>query len=153
MHQVEPITQQGAHMRIRTQLPILAVILIGVLGAQTKPAIKHVPLSPTSPASGKEMFATYCAVCHGVDGRGAGPAAAALKNRPTDLTQLAAKKGGKYPGFLVTETLSGKAIAAHGSKEMPVWGDLFRALESGDNSFIQLRLVNLTSYVESIQAK
>ena len=139
-------------MRIRSSL-VFSAIVVAVLGAQTKPTLKHVPLSPTSPASGKEMFATYCAVCHGSDGKGAGPAAVALKNRPTDLTQLAAKSGGKYPGFLVTETLSGKAVAAHGSKEMPVWGDLFRAMENGDNTFIQLRLVNLTSYVESIQAK
>lgn len=139
-------------MRIRTLLPILAVIGVGVLGAQTKPTIKHVPLSPTSPASGKEMFATYCAVCHGVNGKGVGPVAAALKKQPTDLTQLAAKNGGKYPEFLVIETLSGRALESH-SQEMPIWGDLFRTLESQDNSFVQLRIVNLTSYVGSIQTK
>src|SRR5689334_8286124 len=127
-------------MRIRILLPFLAVIAVGVLGGQTKPTIKHVPLTATSPSSGKEMFATYCAVCHGVNGNGAGPAAAALKNRPTDLTRLSIKNGGKYPQFLVTETLSSKAIAAHGSKEMPIWGDLFRTLESGNNSFVQMRI-------------
>jgi mono/diheme cytochrome c family protein len=61
---------------------IFSVIALGVLGAQSNPTIKHVPLTPTSPVSGKEMFATYCAVCHGADGKGGGPAAAALKTQP-----------------------------------------------------------------------
>ena len=82
------------------------------------------------------MFATYCAVCHGADGQGAGPAAAALKNRPTDLAQLSAKNGGKYPELLVVATLSGKEVDAHGSQEMPIWGDLFRSLGASDRSDI-----------------
>ncbi len=35
---------------------------------------------------GAEVFATYCAVCHGPDGKGNGPAAAALVPPPPDLT-------------------------------------------------------------------
>ena len=141
-------------MRIRTLLPILAVIVVGVLGAQTKPTIKNVPLTPTSPVSGKEMFATYCAVCHGADAKGGGPAAAALKNRPTDLTQLSAKNGGKYPELFVVATLSGREVDAHGSQEMPIWGDLFRSLGGSDRSdIVHMRIGNLTSYIGSIQAK
>lgn len=139
---------------ITLKFAILSVIVIGVLGAQTKPTIKNVPVSPTSPASGKGMFASYCAVCHGADAKGGGPAAAALKSRPTDLTQLSAKNGGKYPELLVVSTLSGREVAAHGSQEMPIWGDLFRSLGSGDESkIVHLRIGNLTSYIGSIQAK
>ena len=137
-------------MRIRALLPISAVIVVGVLGAQSKPTIKNVPLVPTSPVSGKEMFATYCAVCHGADAKGGGPAAAALKNRPTDLTQLAARNRGKYPELLVVSTLSGREVDAHGSQEMPIWGDLFRSLGS---DMVHMRIGNLTSYIGSIQAK
>jgi len=141
-------------MRIRALLPISAVIVVGVLGAQSKPTIKNVPLVPTSPVSGKEMFATYCAVCHGADAKGGGPAAAALKNRPTDLTQLAARNRGKYPELLVVSTLSGREVDAHGSQEMPIWGDLFRSLGNSDESrIVHLRIGNLTSYIGSIQAK
>ena len=65
---------------------MLATAAFGI--AQTTPIIKQVPVRPTSPASGKLMYTTYCAVCHGVDGKGAGPAAAALKDQPTNLVQL-----------------------------------------------------------------
>src|SRR5437870_5993604 len=76
---------------------LLAAVLIGfvVFGIAQQKEIKHVPVKPTSAASGPEMYNTYCAVCHGRDGRGAGPAAEALKAAPTDLTTLAKKKVGK----------------------------------------------------------
>ena len=70
--------------------------------AQTTKTIQHAPIKATSPASGGEMYKTYCAVCHGTDGKGGGPAASALKVPPTDLTQLSKKNGGKYPGLKVS---------------------------------------------------
>jgi len=103
--------------------------------------------------SGKEMFATYCAVCHGPDGRGAGPAAAALRTRPTNLTQLTATNKGKYPDLQVMQTLSAKDVVAHGSQEMPVWGDLFKSVTRDSNDIVRIRVANLTSYIQSIQAK
>jgi mono/diheme cytochrome c family protein len=140
--------------------PCIVVLLIAsaavtaVLSAQSPTSIKKVPLSPTSAVSGSQMFATYCAVCHGPDGKGRGPAASALKTAPTDLTQLAAKNQGKYPEILVANTLSAKyAVGAHGSQEMPIWGELFKSLDSGTNNMVQLRIVNLTSYVQSLQAR
>jgi mono/diheme cytochrome c family protein len=96
------------------------------------------------------MFAAYCAVCHGADGKGGGPAAAALKKQPTDLTQLSAKNGGKFPELSVVATLSGREVEAHGSQEMPIWGDLFRSLRS---DMVHMRIGNLTSYIGSIQTK
>jgi hypothetical protein len=47
-----------------------------------------IPVTKTSPTSGRQMFSSYCAPCHGVDGRGHGPAATALKTPPADLTGL-----------------------------------------------------------------
>ena len=51
---------------------LLATATFGI--AQTATQIKEVPVKETSPASGKQMYSTYCAVCHGVDGKGSGPA-------------------------------------------------------------------------------
>jgi len=116
--------------------------------------IKHIPVKQTSAASGQEMFNSYCAVCHGVDGKGAGPAASALKVAPTDLSGLTAKNGGKYPSLHVSSVLRGEAeTPAHGSKDMPVWGPLFRHLSQGHDAEVQQRIANLNQYVESIQKK
>ena len=129
-----------------------ASCLIRVAAAQDKPAIKMVPPSVTSPASGTEMFSHYCAVCHGPSGKGGGPAAASLKTAPPDLTQIARKNGGKFPEFQVRQSIIENVHGAHGSREMPVWGPVFKSIEQGD-SLWRLRVSNLTQYVGSIQAK
>jgi mono/diheme cytochrome c family protein len=121
---------------------------------QTQTVIHHVPVKQTSAASGKEMYTTYCAVCHGTDGKGGGPAASALKAPPTDLTLLSKNNGGKYPGLKVTSAIRGESnVAAHGSKDMPVWGSLFLNLSHGHESEVQQRVSNLSQYIESLQAK
>lgn len=121
---------------------------------ETKTTIRHVNVKPTSPASGKEMYTSYCAVCHGADGKGGGPAATALKTPPADLTILSKNNRGKYPAVKVSSILRGTSdLPAHGSKEMPVWGPLFRSISGGRESEVQERLANLTEYVESLQTK
>ena len=142
-------------MRFRTAAFLFsAVTLIGGLSAQTTTTIKHVPLTSTSAASGKEMFDRYCAVCHGADGKGNGPAAPALKTPPANLTQLAAKESGTFPYDRVFGILSGKVeVTAHGSSEMPMWGSLLNNLANGDLKMANLRARNLADYVRSIQAK
>ncbi len=120
---------------------------------QDKPVIKMVPPSATSPASGSEMFATYCAVCHGKAGKGDGPAAAALKQPPSDLTQISRRNQGKFPELKIHESITQNVhIGAHGDREMPVWGPVFKSIESGD-SLWRLRVQNLTDYIHSIQAR
>ena len=121
---------------------------------QTSKTIQHVPIQPTSAASGKDMYTTYCAVCHGTDGKGGGPAASALKVPPTDLTMLSKNNGGKFPSLKVTSAIRGEAdLPAHGSKDMPVWGKLFWSMSRGHESEVQQRVANLTHYIESLQAK
>jgi mono/diheme cytochrome c family protein len=139
---------------------LAALTLLAVAQQTQKPdqapdtVIKHVPVKPTSPASGEEMYVNYCAVCHGKDGRGTGPAVSALKVPPTDLTTLAEKNGGKYPSMHVSTVLRGETdVPAHGTKDMPVWGPLFWKMSQGHESEVQQRIANLSQYLESIQAK
>jgi mono/diheme cytochrome c family protein len=121
---------------------------------QTAKVIQHATIKPTSPASGQEMYTTYCAVCHGEDGKGGGPAASALKVSPANLTLLSKNNGGKFPGLKVMSAIRGESdVAAHGSKEMPVWGSLFWNMSHGHEGEVQQREANLTKYVESLQAK
>jgi mono/diheme cytochrome c family protein len=149
-------------MSIKKLMLVFAVLMVFTCAAaaqdqgqdQTKTTIKHVSVKPASAASGKEMYTSYCAVCHGTDGKGGGPAASALKTPPADLTMLSKDNGGKYPALKVTSTIrGGPSTPAHGSKEMPVWGPLFRSISGGRDSEVQQRVSNLTEYVGSLQAK
>ncbi len=128
-------------------LGLFAVISI----AQVK--IEKVPLKSVSPAEGKEMFMEYCAVCHGREGKGTGPAASALTKAPADLTQLSVHNGGKFPAVRVSRFIEGEdTVLAHGTRDMPMWGDLFRGA-TRDTAGATMRVSNLTDYVKSIQAK
>jgi mono/diheme cytochrome c family protein len=140
----------------------LALILVAIstfAAAQqspekTTPTVKHVPITNAPSNSGKEMFSSYCAVCHGKDGKGNGPAASAMKTPPADLTLLAQKNGGKYPASHVAAVLRGQATTpSHGNQDMPVWGPLFLSISQGNEAQVQQRITNLVTYIESLQAK
>lgn len=99
------------------------------------------------------MYKAYCASCHGVSGKGGGPAAAAMKRPPTNLTMLAVHNGGRFPAVRVFQSIEGDAsIAAHGSRDMPVWGAAFRQMGGSDEASVKLRVRNLVRYIESIQS-
>ena len=134
-------------------LTLFAILLIAGPGSAQQPEIRRVPPENTPITSGSEMFRIYCAVCHGTDGKGNGPAVPALAKQPPDLTQLSKKNGGKFPTFIVSNVILGdEFIAAHGSRDMPMWGDAFRS-KNRDESAIKLRIHNLTEYIESLQQK
>jgi mono/diheme cytochrome c family protein len=120
-------------------LPVLAIITSVVALSQQN--------GSKNDLSGAESYRVYCASCHGVDGKGGGPAAPALKKAPADLTQISKRNHGDFPAFRVTHIIDGYEIeAVHGSREMPVWGDYFR-----DKLLLELREHNLTEYLRSIQ--
>ena len=92
-------------------------------------------------------------MCHGMDAKGRGPAAPAMKVPPTDLTRLAQRGGGKFSAADIRQVIEGRTeLPAHGSREMPIWGEVFRALES-DSVMRNLRMKNLIDYLESLQVK
>ncbi len=140
----------------------LGVILVAVSAfvvaqdapAQAAPTVKHVPITNAPSNSGKDMFNSYCAVCHGTDGKGNGPAASAMKTAPADLVLLAQKSGGKYPAAHVAAVIKGQASTpSHGSQDMPVWGPLFSSISQGHEGQVQQRITNLVAYIDSLQAK
>ena len=136
-------------MRFLLLLSILPILGVAAFGQASPGKEDEIPL--TRSFSGAEMYKTWCASCHGTQGKGDGPAAAALKNPPADLTQLAKKNGGKFPVEKVRNYIDGtKEVAAHGSREMPVWGSFLRRL--GEDS-VTYRVVTLANYVASLQAK
>ena len=93
----------------------------------------------------------FRSVCHGPDAKGKGPAAAALKVKVTDLTQMSRQNSGKFPTLHVKNILTGvDAVTAHGSIDMPTWGDTFKSI-SANGTFGQMRIDALVEYLQKMQ--
>jgi len=129
-----------------------AVLLGPRAGTAKEPQQKTMekePITYSKPGSGAQMFKDYCAACHGAGGKGDGPAVEFLKAPPADLTTMAKRNGGKFPSehFIAVIRL-GTGKTAHGTTDMPIWGPLFG---TQNKDLVDLRIKNLTSYVESLQ--
>ena len=105
---------------------------------------------------GELEYQNYCAVCHGVDAKGQGLMGKFLTVRPTDLTLLAKKNGGTFPFWQTYRAIDGREeIRGHGSRDMPVWGNRFRAQAGGNDSGSRAqaagRLLGLVFYLQHVQ--
>lgn len=137
---------------ICSAMMVAAVLLVAIPAATQTPTIKLVPIAYTNPTSGDQMYAKYCAPCYGLTGQGNGPAAPAFKHAPANLTQLTKSHGGKYPRLFVYQSVvEGGRVAAHGSPQMPAWGELFSRMDGVHSQILPLRLKALADYVETLQ--
>lgn len=137
-------------------LTALAAAVTVTMGYAADPTVLkvNIPVEKTSPISGRQMFTSYCAPCHGVDGRGHGPAAAALTTMPTDLTVLSRRNHGAFPDVhIVTVLQFGAEGSAHGTPQMPVWGPILAQMNRTNTQDKQLRISNLSRYIETMQQR
>jgi len=135
-------------------LPLVLLLAFSAVAihAQTKTSPPQAPQSLIYSLKGPDLYRAYCASCHGLTGKGDGPAAPALKAKVPDLTQLARTYGGALPSARVRKMISGdEVLLSHGSREMPIWGPIFHQVEE-DRDFGAVRIENLLKYVESIQS-
>ena len=131
-----------------------AVLAAGMCYADQTNAKVTIPVEKTNATNGKQMYANYCAPCHGVDGKGGGPVAPALKTAPVDLTVMTKLNHGKFPDTHVVSVLEiGADAPSHGSAEMPVWGPILGKMNVSNPQDRLLRVSNLSRYLESIQVK
>ncbi len=88
------------------------IVLIALWGGAVLPS--SLPAAETAATVYKDL----CASCHGVKGKGDGPAAAALNPRPQDFC-----KSEKHPTDADTYKMIAEGGASmHHSPDMPVWG-------------------------------
>jgi len=108
-------------------------------------------------AAGARTYATFCASCHGAEGRGDGPVASLLTVPATDLTTLAARNGGVFPVAEVVFRIDGRApLTAHGSP-MPPFGGMFAGADAalktaaGQPVLTSRTIADLVAYLEGLQ--
>ena len=100
--------------------------------------------------NGRDLYIGHCAVCHGLDGRGQGPLAQAMKLVPADLTQIASKHAGTFPDAKVSDVIrNGGAVLGHGSRAMLPWGLYFS--ERHNPAVGKARIKALVEYLKSLQ--
>jgi mono/diheme cytochrome c family protein len=105
------------------------------------------------PITGPELFGTFCAPCHGASGRGDGPMAGQLTRSPSDLTRLQLRNGGQFPAVQLERIIDGQRIEAHGSRAMPVWGDVFLREQGVSRADVDARIAALVAYLRTIQER
>ncbi len=108
-----------------------------------------------SPFNGRNTYKSYCMNCHGEQGKGDGYVSSTLKVPPPDLTQLAKQNGGVYPAERVTQSIDGsRAIRSHGTREMPIWGDVFIWPEEDSperREQVRRKIGELVEYLKTLQ--
>jgi mono/diheme cytochrome c family protein len=106
-----------------------------------------------SQLSGADLFRTYCASCHGVNGTGSGPLAGQLRRSPPDLTRYAVRNGGVFPVERVRRIIDGRDVGVHGDRSMPVWGDVFKRESRAGDDTAAARIEALVTFLRSIQER
>lgn len=128
------------------------VFLVGI--AIVSSAQTQSPRKPPATLDGKELYVAYCASCHGMDAKGKGPVASALKNPVPDLTLISKRRNGKFPVSDLEKMILGETSIKpiHGTNEMPVWGPVFQKVEN-DQDVGLVRVRRVVEYLKSLQAR
>jgi mono/diheme cytochrome c family protein len=111
---------------------------------------------------GEREFKSNCAGCHGLDGKGNGPLVEFLNTKPKDLTTLAHENQGAFPFRRIYEIIDGRyPIGAHGTKDMPVWGERFSMdiirqygeFSSDDMQTVRCRILEVLFFLATLQER
>lgn len=130
-----------------TARPWIALVAVAALSFGCRPTSEE-----TRP--GVALYGSYCASCHGAAARGDGPVAAALRTPPPDLTTLAGRAGRFDEADLIAVIDGRRLVAAHGPREMPVWGAVFDQELAGQphaGRTTLLRAQVLADYLRTLQ--
>ena len=129
----------------------IAIAFAAYTAASGQEPMAAPPVTADEIPNGRDLFIGHCAICHGLDGRGQGPLAEAMKIVPADLTQIAVKHEGTFPDAKVSDVIrNGGAVLGHGSRAMLPWGLYFS--ERHKPAVGKARIKALVAYLKSLQA-
>ena len=141
----------------RTAMTVGLLLALPLAALAEEPAARlSEKLNPKQP--GYSEYQQYCAVCHGVFADGNGLVVPVLTTKPTDLRHLGARYGTPLSTQKLVRTIDGSdPILAHGSREMPIWGDRYQAQVGlkygpyGSETVVRARILELVYYLQSVQ--
>ena len=137
------------------------IIASSLLGSSTMVWAQQARQKPNVDV-GKVEYESRCASCHGVQGKGDGPAASYFTKKPSDLSTLAKNNGGILPVANMYDVIMGaKGASVHGTRAMPVWGTFYRVeaaeyyvdVPYDEEAYVRARVLALIEYVNRIQTK
>jgi mono/diheme cytochrome c family protein len=134
----------------------LAGLLVSLSAGSTRPAAAQEPTKADALAAGRGavVFQRFCAACHGASADGKGVLAGELRTKVPDLRQLQKNNGGTFPFTKVVKAIDGRqTIRAHGSPDMPAWGDALKDTEGRAAPTVEEAVSNLTHYLWTLQTK
>ncbi len=135
-------------MRRVAEVAMLAAVVVLVAGA----APAWAQSEDATVESGKDIFIRHCALCHGIDGTGDGPLAAALQIAPTNLTRITVEHDDEFPSAKIADVIrNGGGVLGHGSTAMLAWGLYFS--EKRKPEVARARIKALVDYIASMQEK
>jgi mono/diheme cytochrome c family protein len=141
--------------RVRHQVACLIAVVWWLLLGMVLAAAQPQSIPTEDVRVGHQYFVQYCSACHGVEGRGDGPAASALQPPPADLTRIAQRRGGHFPVAEIRAYIDGRiGVPAHGRRDMPVWGEHFEEMVGGGSlgeAVARSRMQLLVEYLQAIQ--
>ena len=131
---------------------LTGALLFCVLGAAQNPKPEIPKSRDFDSVEGQALYVTYCAACHGDNGKGGGPMARVLRTQPPDLTHIWMRYGGRFSLERVQKIIAGDTeVSSHGTSEMPLWGPIF-SQGIWDQDVGKTRIYNLAKYLEKIQS-
>lgn len=103
--------------------------------------------------TGARLYLNHCAACHGDEGEGTGPVAASMRVTVPNLRALAQRNGGVFPADAVAAYVDGRTEkAAHGDRQMPIWGDVFKgADQDAPESTVRRRIAAVVEFISMLQ--
>ena len=142
-----------------------AVLALGSVVAAQSPASSGPPPRVvivgahwSNAVDGATLYQAYCASCHGPAGRGNGPAAHAVPTPVPDLTRYSESHKGNCCLSVLAELQTGhrgpgQPKVSEQDLDMPNWQPIFVSMSSNNPGAAQLRLINVSKYVATLQAQ
>ena len=125
-----------------------ALLLIALFSCDSQPPKNSLVAQAKQ---GKVHFDKYCAKCHGENAKGI--RIDTMKTQPADLTRIMDSRGvSEFPILQIAELIDGRMMSdAHGTRAMPIWGEVFSKEEYLTEKQIKGKMGELIAYLMTIQ--